>query len=197
MDIGKRQRLDYRAIAHFAFVEPSTGNSMVIDVRLMKLEESHLVVDYFHGASPEHLELLGVDPTRLPSPSAWQERLQSELARPLENRSYLLTIWLEDRQPVGFSTADKIAFGKHAYMHLHVTDPGRRGQGLGVACVKQSAAIYFDVLGIKQLYCEPNALNVAPNRALQRAGFKYLKTHMTVPGPLNYHQAVTRWVYER
>jgi hypothetical protein len=29
------------------------------------------------------------------------------------------------------------------------------------------------------------------------AGFKYAKTHMTVPGPLNYHQAVTRWVIER
>jgi hypothetical protein len=24
-----------------------------------------------------------------------------------------------------------------------------------------------------------------------------VKTHMTVPGPLNYHQAVTRWVLER
>ena len=32
---------------------------------------------------------------------------------------------------------------------------------------------------------------------VSKAGFKYLKTHMTVPGPLNYHQAVTRWVLER
>ena len=30
-----------------------------------------------------------------------------------------------------------------------------------------------------------------------KAGFKYLKTHMTVPGPLNFRQAVTRWVIER
>jgi hypothetical protein len=43
---------------------------------------------------------------------------------------------------------------------------------------------------------EPNAFNAAPNRTLQRAGFRYVKTHMTVPGPLNYHQAVTRWVLE-
>jgi hypothetical protein len=46
------------------------------------------------------------------------------------------------------------------------------------------------------LFCEPNAFNVAPNRTLQRAGFKYVKTHMTVPGLLNFHQAVTRWVFE-
>jgi hypothetical protein len=26
--------------------------------------------------------------------------------------------------------------------------------------------------------------------------FRYVKTYMTVPGPLNYHQAVSRWVFE-
>ena len=57
--------------------------------------------------------------------------------------------------------------------------------------------IYFERLKLKRLFCEPNAFNVAPNRTLQKAGFKYLKTHMTVPGPLNFHQAVTCWVMER
>lgn len=28
-------------------------------------------------------------------------------------------------------------------------------------------------------------------------GCSYVKTHMTVPGPLKYHQAVTRWVLQR
>lgn len=57
--------------------------------------------------------------------------------------------------------------------------------------------IYFERFKLKRLFCEPNAFNVAPNRAMQKAGFKYVKTHMTVPGPLNFHQAVTRWVMER
>jgi hypothetical protein len=52
------------------------------------------------------------------------------------------------------------------------------------------------LLELKCLFCEPNAFNVAPNRTLQRAGFKCVKTHETVPGPLNYHQRVTRWVLE-
>ena len=56
--------------------------------------------------------------------------------------------------------------------------------------MRRSADINFERLRLKWLFCEPNAFNVAPNRALQKAGFKYLKTHMTVPGPLN-HQAVT------
>jgi len=37
---------------------------------------------------------------------------------------------------------------------------------------------------------------VAPNRTLQSVGFRYVKTHKTIPGPLNYRQAVTRWVLE-
>lgn len=41
------------------------------------------------------------------------------------------------------------------------------------------------------------AFKVAPNRTLQRFGFKYVKTYVTVPGPLNFHQAVNRWAIER
>jgi RimJ/RimL family protein N-acetyltransferase len=106
-------------------------------------------------------------------------------------------IWLSDGQPVGFSTADKISLGEQANMHLHVTDPDRRHRGIGAECVRCCVDLYFERLQLKRLFCEPNAFNVAPNRTLQRAGFKYLKTHMTVPGPLNFHQAVTRWVIER
>ncbi len=62
---------------------------------------------------------------------------------------------------------------------------------------RRSVDLYFDRLKLKRLFCEPHAFNVAPNRTLQKAGFKYLKTHMTVPGPFNFHQAVTRWVIER
>jgi hypothetical protein len=49
---------------------------------------------------------------------------------------------------------------------------------------------------LKRLFCEPNASNVAPKRTLQSVGFRYVKTYMTVPGPLNYHQAVNRWVLD-
>jgi RimJ/RimL family protein N-acetyltransferase len=82
-------------------------------------------------------------------------------------------------------------------MHLHIVDPANRKSGLGETCVRQSVDIYFDRLSLERLFCEPNAFNVAPNRTLQKAGFRYVKTHNTVPGPLNFHQAVTRWVIEK
>jgi RimJ/RimL family protein N-acetyltransferase len=170
---------------------------MTLTVREMMSPEVDLIIDYFQNAAPEHLETLGVDPTRLPPADAWRDRLRRELALPADQRTMVLVIWLSAGQPIGFSTSDNIRFGEQAYMHLHVTESERRHQGIGVEGVRRSVDIYFDRLKLKRLLCEPNAFNVAPNRTLQKAGFKYLKTHMTVPGPLNFHQAVTRWVIER
>jgi RimJ/RimL family protein N-acetyltransferase len=163
----------------------------------MMSSEVNIIIQYFQDSTPEHLETLGVDPSRLPPAQSWRERLQRECTLPIEQRTMMLVIWLSDDQPVGFSTSDKIRYGEQAHMHLHVTEPERRHQGTGVECVRRSADIYFERLKLKRLFCEPNAFNVPPNRTLQKAGFKYLKTHMTVPGPLNFRQAVTRWVMER
>ena len=170
---------------------------MTLTVREMTAAETDLIVEYFLNSTPEHLEMLGVDPTRFPSAASCRERLRREAALPIEQRNVVLVIWLSGDQPIGFSTSDKISFGEQANMHLHVTAPDRRHQGIGAGCVRRSVDIYFDRLKLKRLFCEPNAFNVAPNRTLQKAGFKYLKTHMTVPGPLNFHQAVNRWVIER
>ena len=170
---------------------------MTLTVRAMTLAETDLIIEYFHTATPEFLDVMGVDPSRLPTRAAWRERYERDFALPVEKRSGFLTIWLRDNSPIGFSTTDKIVIGERANMHLHVIEPDKRNSGVGAQCVRQSVEIYFDTLKLKRLFCEPNAFNVAPNRTLQKAGFKYLKTHMTVPGPLNYHQPVTRWVIER
>jgi hypothetical protein len=64
-------------------------------------------------------------------------------------------------------------------------------------CPPQRRNLFPEAEAQEPLFCEPNAFNVGPNRTLQKVGFKYLKTNITVPGPLNYYQAVTRWVLER
>jgi RimJ/RimL family protein N-acetyltransferase len=166
-------------------------------VREMVVDEVDLIIDYFHQSTPEHLEVLGVDPTRLPTPERWRERYVAEYEKPAEDRTTVLVVWELDGGPAGFSTADEIVYGEHANMHLHVIDARHRLSGIGARCVPLTVDLYFDRLALKRLFCEPNAFNLAPNRTLQRAGFTYVKTHMTVPGPLNYHQAVTRWVFEK
>jgi RimJ/RimL family protein N-acetyltransferase len=170
---------------------------VALSVREMRLAEVGLVVDYFHGASPEHLETLGVDPTRLPEPARWREYYAREYGQPIEKRKAFLVVWEADGDAIGFSRADKIIYGRQAHMHLHIVNPQARRIGHGTACVRETVRLYFEALQLERLYCEPNAFNVAPNRTLQRVGFKYVKTHRTVPGWLNYHQAVTQWVIER
>jgi RimJ/RimL family protein N-acetyltransferase len=166
-------------------------------VREMHLDEVGLVIEYFHGSTAEHLEMLGVDPTRLPDRDRWRARYERDYARPRPERETMLVLWELDGAPVGFSTSDRIAYGEQAFMHLHIVEAGHRRAGVGAAAVRASVELYFNELGLRRLFCEPNAFNTAPNRALQRAGFRYVKTHMTVPGPLNFHQTVTRWVIER
>lgn len=165
--------------------------------REMTLLETDVVIDYFHGATPEFLNSLGVDPARLPSSKIWRARYEDEYRQPLDKRKTLLVLWEAGGVPIGFSTADKIVVGQEAYMHLHIVRPDKRRAGTGTALVRATAAIYFEKLKLQRLFCEPYAFNAAPNRTLQKAGFKYVMTHETIPGPLNFHQPVNRWVLER
>ncbi|MDX6414276.1 MAG: hypothetical protein QOH23_1686, partial [Gaiellaceae bacterium] len=116
---------------------------MALVVREMELAEVDLIIDYFHSATSEHLEILGVDPTRLPSPDRWRERYAADYARPHAKRSALLVLWELDGASLGFSTADKIRVGQQANMHLHIVEPQLRRAGYGSECVRRTAAIYF------------------------------------------------------
>lgn len=162
----------------------------------MLREETGIIVEYFWNATAEHLELMGVDPSRLPAGDPWREKLEREIELPPQRCTVFMLLWLWDETPFGFSTVNRIVYGEEAYMHLHIVSPQLRARGAGAECVRRSVGIYFDALKLKRLYSEPNAFNIAPNRTLQRAGFRYVKTHRTVPGQINFHQAVTRWVYE-
>lgn len=167
-----------------------------LTVREMQLAEVGIRIDYFHDASDEHLQMLGVDRELLPAREAWRAFYEEDFARPARDRTSFLLVWERDGSVVGFSSADRIVFGKEAFMHLHILSPTTRGKGLGVEFVKESARIYFQTLELERLFSEPNALNVAPNRALQRAGFRFLFTHETTPGPINFPQLTTRWMLD-
>ena len=65
-----------------------------LNARLMKRDEIHVLVDYFHDSSSEHLETLGVDPTRLPRRESWHQRMLQEFTLPLYQRASVLVAWL-------------------------------------------------------------------------------------------------------
>ena len=163
----------------------------------MQLAEVGIRINYFHDASDEHLRLLGVDRSLLPTRQAWRAFYEEDYARPIRERFNYALVWQRNGQVVGFSSTDRIDFGNEAFMHLHVLEPRLRSTGLGTQFVTLSAQIYFEVLELRRLFCEPNAFNVAPNRTLQRAGFRYLFTHEAQPSSINFPQVTTRWVRDR
>jgi RimJ/RimL family protein N-acetyltransferase len=171
--------------------------SPLVVVRPMRLEEVGIRIDYFHDASDEYLRQLGADRARMPARDAWRAHYEADFARPLAERETYNLIWEVDGRAIGFSSVDHIEFGEEAFMHLHIIEAPERGRGLGTELVRLSAAEYFRALELRRLYCQPNAFNVAPNRALQQAGFRYVFTKEMQPSMLNFPQPITRWVLER
>lgn len=162
-------------------------------VRPLRLDEVGLRISYFHDATDEFLARLGVDRAKLPAPDAWRTFYEQDYARPIDQRENYAVAWELDGAVIGFSTVDRITFGREAFLHLHVLDSRHRRTGLGAVLVARSALHFMEVLHLSRLCSEPHAFNPAPNRTLQRAGFRYAFTHRTTPGPLNVPQTVNRW----
>ena len=147
---------------------------MALSVREMRFDESDLIIDYFHQSTPEHLEMMGVDPSRLPTPQAWRERFEQDFSRPLDQRMGLLVIWLSDDEPIGFSTCRQDRLRRSGQNAPAYRRPRRVGGAVRASeCVRQSVELYFDRLKLRRLVHEPNAFNIAPNRTLQKAGFNH------------------------
>jgi len=166
-------------------------------VRPLRLDEVPVRIAYFHDASDEYLRKLGVDRALLPSRADWLAYYEEDFARPIAERETYNLAWELDGRLVGFSSTDHIEFGEQALMHLHIIEEPNRRHGLGTEFVRRSADAYFDALELQRLFCQPNAYNVAPNRTLQRAGFRYVYSAEMQPSTINFVQPVTRWVIER
>lgn len=82
-------------------------------------------------------------------------------------------------------------------MHLHIWPPGNRRGGYGAYFIRRSIDRYFETFQLQNLFCEPYALNPAPNRILANAGFDLVRTYETIPGWINFPQTVNRWVLTR
>ena len=123
--------------------------------------------------------------------------LASQLALPLEERRAYALIWLVDDVPVGYCNVNPMQFGAEANMHLHFWKAEHRKRGLGVPLVRLSLPWFFSRLQLQRLICEPYAHNPAPNKALERLGFAFERSYVTVPGSINTEQEVKRWVLTR
>lgn len=172
-------------------------NKPHISARELQESDIELVADYWSNASDSYLIGMGVDISKMPSRRIFLERLMEQINSPYEAKKAYCIIWTLDQQPVGHSNVNPIVFGEEAYMHLHMWKRDTRQRGLGTELVKMTLPFFFENLQLKKLFCEPYALNSAPNKALEKAGFEFVKEYVTVPGAVGFEQPVKRWELSR
>ncbi|RYY85608.1 MAG: N-acetyltransferase [Chitinophagaceae bacterium] len=155
------------------------------------------IVRYWTESSSGHLLAMGVDLSKVPPAEVLTANLQRQLETPLEQRMAYCLIGEANGLAIGHCNTNPTTFGEEAYMHLHLWSSAQRGQGLGAAMVAGALPYFFGKLQLQKLYSQPYALNEAPNRTLEKAGFILEKEYITVPGSLNFEQPVKRWLMTR
>ena len=140
-----------------------------------------------------YLHMLGVDPAACPN---------GRVARTYQRDAALPRSSASARSCCGWSRfADRLLerrcdqFRPAGHMHLHILDPELRQQAWHSLRPAERGALFrarAERCSASRTHSTP-----PPNRALQRAGFRYLETIMAAPSPINYRQPVTRWVLER
>lgn len=155
------------------------------------------IIQYWLNAEPDFLKNMGVDLAKMPTQQQWEQSLMEQLSQAIPDKKSYCIIWQVDGQAVGHSNINKIQFGKEAFMHLHLWRSDIRQKGLGEALVKMTLPFFFQNYGLETLYCEPYALNPAPNKTLEKVGFQFVKTYITTPGWLNFEQPVNLWELTR
>jgi RimJ/RimL family protein N-acetyltransferase len=165
----------------------------LLSVREMQAADIEHIVQYWLSADPAFLQGMGVDLSKMPTQTQWIEMLTQQLSQSYQEKQSYCIVWERDGQPTGHSNVNKIVYGESAYMHLHLWNSAIRQKGMGTEFVKMALPWFFEKLHLKILYCEPYALNPAPNKTLEKIGFNFVQKYRTTPGFLNFEQEVNRW----
>lgn len=166
---------------------------MSLIVKEIKVKDIDLLLDYWYKSSDEHFLKMGADSTKLPNRNDFYNALVKQINSPFQKKQAYALIWEENSVPIGHSNLNNIVFGKEAFMHLHVWNIDKRKKGFGTTLVQKSLPFYFEKLQLETLYCQPYALNPAPNKTLENVGFEFVKNYITIPGSINFEQEVNLW----
>jgi RimJ/RimL family protein N-acetyltransferase len=169
-------------------------NKKMLSVREMQIADIPSLVSYWFTADHDYLHNMGVDVSKMPAPEKLSQMFLEQLNTPIEKKTSYCIIWENNGEPIGHSNTNPTVYGREAKMHLHIWSPLKRKKGMGTQFVKMTLPHYFENFKLKTLWCEPYALNIAPNKTLEKAGFKFVKEYITVPGFINYEQTVKQWM---
>lgn len=166
-------------------------------VKELTSTEIPLLLDYWYTASDEHLIRMGVVPAKMQKREEFEAVLKKQLSLSFKEKPSYCIIWLLNNEAVGHCNVNSITFGEEANMHLHLWRSDLRQKGMGVEFIKLSLPFFFNNLQLKKLFCEPNAHNVAPNKAIVKAGFRFVKKFIGKPGYFSDDQELNQYELTR
>lgn len=168
-----------------------------LSAREWQVDDLPLIDRYWTENDPAHMLHMGVDLEKLPAKGEIAEMLKGQMALPMDKRRSYATIWTLEGNAIGHCNLGPFEYGKTGFMHLHLWDPSIRQKGMGTQLIRLSLPFFFENAKLQTLYSQPYALNPAPHRALEKAGFQFVKNYVTIPGSLNFEQEVRLWKMER
>lgn len=168
-----------------------------LSLREIEKNDVEHLVRYWIDSDREFMEAMGVDVQKISAEENLREMISEQLYQNYSEKKAYCIIWLANGEPVGHCNVNKIKFGEEAYMHLHFWNPQNHKKGNGTKFVRMTLPYFFNNLNLKNLYCEPYALNPAPNKTLEKCGFTFVKKHTTIPGYLNFEQEANLWLMSR
>ncbi|MDC8004804.1 GNAT family protein [Aureisphaera galaxeae] len=166
---------------------------MSINVREIAHKDIPSLVDYWMSSDPDFLVGMGVDLDKMPAKETLEKAFSEQIDTTYRDKQSYALIWELDGKAIGHTNINQIQFGKRAHMHLHLWYGGNRKKGMGSTLVMKSLPFFFKNYELDELYCEPYALNPAPNKTLAKIGFEFVKTYETIPGSINFFQEVNQW----
>jgi RimJ/RimL family protein N-acetyltransferase len=164
-----------------------------LSIREIKESDIDLIIQYWFTSESEYLISLGVDLNKHPTREQLSQMLWIQLNLPIEKKNSYCIIWEIDGIPVGHCNTNPTTYGKEAFMHLHIWKSEIRKKGLGIKLLQMTLPYFFENLKLEKLFCQPYALNPAPNKTLEKIGFDFVKEYVTIPGALNFEQPVKLW----
>ena len=120
-----------------------------LSVRELRHIDIEPLSDYWFKSDPSFLVEMGVDLSKMPTRTEWNQMLIEQLSQSYEEKKSYCIIWLIDEEPVGHSNVNRIIFGEEAYMHLHIWQAGNRTRGMGFQFVKMTLPYFFKNMQLK------------------------------------------------
>ncbi|MFK8005079.1 MAG: GNAT family N-acetyltransferase [Saprospiraceae bacterium] len=164
-----------------------------ITVREVEKNDIQYIVGYWNNASTEDLLAMGIDVNNIDTLKNLGARLEKQLMLSNEDKAAFVLVALLDKKPIGHCYVNNLIFGKEAFMHLHIWQNNSHKKGMGSAMVRQSIPYFFEKLKLQTLFCEPAAMNLGPNKTLEKIGFKFIKKYTTIPAGWTFQMEVNRW----